>query len=148
MRILAQLQQDAALSNQALAERVHVSPATCLRRVRRLREAGFIAATVAILAPEKMGAGLTAILEVTLEQQTAPVLEAFAAHVAGLAEVQQCYQVSSGPDYIVVVQLRDMAHYHALAHTLFVPAVRVRNVRTFFSVKRVKFSTALVLPVP
>lgn len=148
LRILAQMQKDASLSNQDLAERVHVSPATCLRRVRRLREAGFIERTVAVLSPDKLGAPLTTIVEVTLEQQTPALLEAFATHVAGLAEVQQCYQVSSGPDFVLILQLRDMPHYHALVPTLFLPTLRVRNVRTFFGLKRVKASTALQLPVP
>ncbi|MEB0119063.1 winged helix-turn-helix transcriptional regulator, partial [Undibacterium sp. RTI2.2] len=65
-RILQQLQRDASVSNQALAELVHASPPTCLRRVKRLLDEGVIAKQVAILAPEKVGAGLTAIVEITL----------------------------------------------------------------------------------
>lgn len=148
LRILAQLQQDASLSNQDLAERVHVSPATCLRRVRRLREAGYIERTVAQLSPAQLGVPLTTILEVTLEQQTPELQAAFATHVAAMAEVQQCYQVSSGPDFVLILQLRDMAHYHALVPVLFLPALRVRNVRAFFGIRRVKAGVALQLPVP
>jgi DNA-binding Lrp family transcriptional regulator len=62
-RILNQLQRDCALTNQELAERVHVSAPTCLRRVRRLIEAAVIERQVAIVPPEALGAGLTAIVK-------------------------------------------------------------------------------------
>ena len=77
LRVLDLLQQDASLSNQALAERAHVSPATCLRRVRRLVETGVIEKQVAILSPEKLGAGLSALVEITLDRQGAEHLDAF-----------------------------------------------------------------------
>jgi Lrp/AsnC family leucine-responsive transcriptional regulator len=146
LRILAQLQQDASLSNQSLAVRVHVSPATCLRRVRRLVESGVIERTVAILSPSALGAGLTAILEVTLEQQKGEWLDGFEARAQAEAVVQQCYRVSSGPDFVLVVQVADMDAYHALAHRLFTSDAHARNVRTFFSVKRAKFGTQIALP--
>lgn len=147
LRILTQLQRDSALSNQALAEAVHVSPATALRRVRRLVEGGVIERQVALLAPDALGSGvLTAIVEVTLEAQSAAALEAFEALARAEPAVQQCYRVSSGPDFVLIVATPDMAAYHALAGRLSAPAVGMRNVRTFFSVKRVKFGTELPLP--
>lgn len=146
LRILAVLQEDAGLSNQALAERVHVSPPTCLRRVRRLELVGLIERRVAILAPEKLGPGLTAIVEVTLDMQTSEHLQAFEAKVVAELAVQQCYRVSSGPDFVLILQTRDMDAYHQLAHRVFAADANVRNVRTFFSVHRAKFSTRIVLP--
>ena len=75
LQLLAQLQTDAGLSNQALAEQVHTSPPTCLRRVKRLHEAGLIERQIAVLNPEKLSAtlgfGLTAIVEITLDRQDA-----------------------------------------------------------------------------
>ena len=70
-RILQAMQSDSSLTNQELAKRVHASAPTCLRRVRRLTEEGVIEKQVAILAPEKVGAGLTAISEITLDVQSA-----------------------------------------------------------------------------
>src|SRR5574341_1295979 len=137
-RILDQLQQDAALSNQALAELVHVSPATCLRRVKRLVEAGVIERRVALLSPEAVGAGLTAIVEITLDHQAAERLAGFEARVAAEPAVQQCYRTSSGPDFVLVVQVRDMEAYHALVQRLFTSDANVRKVKTYFSVKRSK----------
>lgn len=146
LRILDLLQHDAALTNHALAERVHVSPATCLRRVRRLVRAGVIERQVAILSPDHLGAGLTAIIEVTLESQASEQLLAFEARADAAPEVQQCYRVSSGPDFVLILQLPDMSAYQAAVHRLCAGDAQVRNVRTFFSVKRSKFSTAIHLP--
>lgn len=148
--LLGQLQHDASLSNLQLAERVHVSPPTCLRRVKRLWEAGLIAKQVAILHPERLatitGHGLTAIVEITLERQGTEALAAFEQHVAPDAAVQQCYRVSPGPDFCLVVHARDMADYQALSQRLFTAHANVRNVKAFFSIHRSKFGAELPLP--
>jgi Lrp/AsnC family leucine-responsive transcriptional regulator len=144
-RILQTLQVDASLSNQELAERVHASPPTCLRRVNRLRKEGVIAREVAILAPEKLGLGLTAIVEITLDHQASEHQIAFEQLVAKEIAVQQCYRVSPGPDFVVIIQVSDMAAYHALAHRLFATQANVRNVRSFFSINRSKFETLIAI---
>jgi Lrp/AsnC family leucine-responsive transcriptional regulator len=144
-RLLNLLQEDSSLTNQALAERAHISPPTCLRRVRRLREEGFIERQVAILAPEKLNAGLTAIVEISLEHQGAEKQAEFEAHVLNESAVQQCYRVSPGPDFVLIVTIPDMPAYHALVHRLFTAQANVRNVRTFFSVKRTKFAPKVAL---
>ncbi len=144
LRILDQLQTDASISNQTLAQRVHVSPPTALRRVKRLMDAGLIERQIAVLNPERMakllGQGLTAVVEVTLDHQADERLQAFEARVVQDAAVQQCYRVSSGPDFVLIVHARDMAAYQALTQRLFNSDANVRNVKTFFSVKRAKFA--------
>lgn len=144
-RILNQLQHDASLTNQALAERVHASPPTCLRRVRRLTELGVIAKQVAILDPSKLGSTLTAIIEVTLDIQSAEHLQAFEETVLCEPAILQCYRVSTGPDFVLIAHVLDMPAYHALVHRALTAAANVRNVRTFFSVYRSKFDTRLTL---
>ena len=143
MLLLDQLQQDASLTNQVLAERVHTSPPTCLRRVKRLRDAGLIERQIAILSTDKLapllGHGLTAIVEITLDRQDAQSLEVFEARVALDDAVQQCYRVSPGPDFVLIVFARDMPAYLALSQRLFSADANVRNVKAFFSVKRSKF---------
>ena len=144
-RILLQLQQDCAISNHELAARVHASPPTCLRRVKRLSDEGVIARQVALLAPEKLGSSLTAIVEITLDLQASEKLSAFEALVAADIAVQQCYRVSPGPDFVLVIQVADMAAYHALAHRLFAGHSNIRNVRSFFSIFRSKFETRIAI---
>jgi Lrp/AsnC family leucine-responsive transcriptional regulator len=149
LRLLDQLQRDASLSNQALAELAHVSPPTCLRRVKRLQEAGLIERQIAVLSLEKMAAtlghGLSAITEITLDRQGAEELAAFEARAVQDEAVQQCYRVSPGPDFVLVLHVRDMPAYLALAQRLFTSDANVRNVKAFFSVKRAKFEPKLPL---
>ena len=142
-RILEQLQEDSSLTNQDLAARVHASPPTCLRRVRRLVEEGVIDRQVAILAAEKLGSTLTAIVEITLDVQAAESLDAFEQSMLTEHAVLQCYRVSPGPDFVVIAQVKDMPAYHALVHRAFTAQANVRNVRTFFSVHRAKFETRI-----
>ncbi|OYU26297.1 MAG: AsnC family transcriptional regulator [Burkholderiales bacterium PBB2] len=146
LRILELLQHDASLSNQDLAQQAHVSPATCLRRVKRLLDHGIIERRVALLSAEKLGAGLRAIVEITLDRQGAEHLQAFEARVLGEAAVQQCYQVSPGPDFVLILQVPDMAAYQALVLRLFTQDANVRNVKAFFSVRRGKFEPRIALP--
>lgn len=150
LALLAQLQEDSSLSNQALAERVHISPATCLRRVKRLRDSGLVQREAAILDPQRLAAtlghGLEAVVEVSLDRQGHAEQEAFEARVVQDDAVQQCYRVSPGPDFILVVYARDMPDYLALAQRLFTSDANVRNVKAFFSVKRAKFRPRIPLP--
>ncbi|HTN48924.1 MAG TPA: Lrp/AsnC family transcriptional regulator [Burkholderiaceae bacterium] len=144
-RLLGLLQMDNALTNQELAARAHVSPATCLRRIRRLVADGVIERQMAILSPDRLGAGLTAILEVTLDVQSAEALSAFEMTAESEGAVQQCYRVSSGPDFVLVVYVADMPAYHAFVHRALTAERNVRNVRSFFSVRRSKFAPVLPL---
>ena len=145
-KILDALQTDASLTNQALAERVHVSPATCLRRVKALVDAGVIERRVALLSQDRLGRGLTAIVEVALDRQGAEALAAFEARAVADSAVRQCHRVSPGPDFILVVEVADMAAYDALVERLFTQDANVRNVKAFFSVRRAKFETRIELP--
>ncbi|MGE5651162.1 MAG: Lrp/AsnC family transcriptional regulator [Bacillota bacterium] len=144
-RILNALQADASQTNNELAASVHASAPTCLRRVKRMVDAGVIQRQVAIVAPEKVGAGLTALVEITLDHQAAERMVEFEALVAAEPAVLQCYRVSPGPDFVLVVQVADMPAYHALAHRLFASHANVRNVRSFFSIHRSKFETRIPL---
>lgn len=139
LRLLDLLQTDASLSNQALAEAAGTSPATALRRVRRLMEAGVIERRVALLNPAALGAGLTALVEITLDRQGAEHLDAFEARAVAETAVQQCWRVSPGPDFVLVLWVADMPAYQALVQRLFTQDANVRNVKAYFSVKRVKF---------
>ncbi|MEJ5991498.1 Lrp/AsnC family transcriptional regulator [Ramlibacter sp. PS3R-8] len=150
LAILAQLQDDSSLSNLDLARKVHISPATCLRRVKRLWDAGLIEGEVALLSRERLAAtlghGLEAVVEVSLDRQGSEEQETFEARVVADDAVQQCYRVSPGPDFILVVYARDMPDYLALAQRLFTSDANVRNVKAFFSVRRAKFRPRIALP--
>lgn len=144
-RLLDLLQADCALTNDELANRAHVSPATSLRRVRRLVEAGVIERRIAIVNAQVVGSGVNVIVEVSLENQSAEALDAFERNVAATVEIQQCYRVASGPDFVLIVFVPDMAAYHAFAHRVLTAQANVRNVRSFFAVKRSKFEPRVPL---
>ena len=146
--ILSSLQDDASLTNQALAQRVGISAATGLRRVARLVKAGIIERRVAILAADKLGPSLTAIVELSLDRQSAEALTAFEARAVAEAAVQQCHRVSPGPDFVLTVQVADMEAYHALVQRLFTADANVRNVKAYFSIHRAKYETRIALPLP
>jgi len=146
LRLLHQLQTDAGRSNLDLAHAAHVSPATSLRRVRRLEDAGVIERTVAVLSPEKLGHGLTAIIEVTLDHQSQEKLAEFESRAVAEPRVQQCYRTQGGPDFVLIAQTADMAAYQALTQRLLNQDANVRNVRAFFSVHRAKCGMEVALP--
>ena len=149
IKLLELLQTDACQSNQSLAEKVHISPPTCLRRIKALVESGLIERQIAILNVNKLasiqGYGLTALVEITLDRQGAEHLEAFEARVIQDPAVQQCYRVSPGPDFCLIVYCTDMPAYLALANRLFTQDANVRNVKAFFSTKRAKFQLKIDL---
>ena len=149
IKLLNAMQADTSLSNQALAEMVHISPPTCLRRIKRLKDAGLIEREIALLNPDKLalitGHGLTAIVEITLDRQGDEHLSAFEQRISAEVAVQQCYRVSPGPDFVLIVHVLDMPSYLALSQRLFTSDANVRNLKAFFSVKRSKFEPKVLL---
>lgn len=149
LQLLELLQNDSSRSNLDLAALVHVSPPTCLRRVKRLRDLGLIEREIAVLSVDKLSAvvghGLCAIVEITMDRQDSAALETFEARVIADEAVQQCYRVSPGPDFCLVVHAAHMPDYLALVQRLFTADANVRNVKTFFSIKRSKFGARVPL---
>ena len=115
--------------------------------MRRLQESGLIERQVALLQPDRLAAlqghGLSAIVEVSLDRQGAEHLDAFQARAIADDAVQQCWRVSPGPDFVLVVHTRDMPAYLALSQRLFTQDANVRNVKVFFATQRAKFETKL-----
>ena len=150
LQLLAILQADASISNIALADKLRISAPTCLRRTKRLQQEGWIEKQVAILSSDKMGQlmghNVTALIEVSLDKQGEELLQAFETRAIQEAAVQQCWRVSPGPDFMLVVQVPDMPSYLAFTQRLLTQDANVRNVKAFFSVKRAKFGTEIPLP--
>ncbi len=150
LQLLAILQADASISNIALADKLRISAPTCLRRTKRLQQEGWIEKQVAILSSDKMGRlmghNVTALIEVSLDKQGEELLHAFETRAIQEAAVQQCWRVSPGPDFMLVVQVPDMPSYLAFTQKLLTQDANVRNVKAFFSVKRAKFGTEIPLP--
>lgn len=145
IRILGQLQEDASLTNVELAARVGLSPSPCLARVRALEEAGIIVRRVALLDPHMLGANVSVFIQVTLEKQTEALLEVFESTVARFPEVMECYLMTGDSDYLLRVVVRNtVALQHFIVDRL-AKTKGVANIRSSFSLKQVKYKTALPL---
>lgn len=146
LRLLGILQRDAGLSNQDLAVRAHVSPATSLRRVRRMSELGVIWRQVALLDADRIGPHLQVVCEVVLDRQGQEHADAFEQRAVAHGAIQQCYRVSPGPDFVLMAVSRDLPAWTQVVAELFTQDANVRNVKTFFVLRRAKFETAIPLP--
>jgi DNA-binding Lrp family transcriptional regulator len=148
-QLLDLLQHDCQLSIQQLAERTGSSGTTCHRRIKTLEAAGYIERRAAILSFDKLKAaglvGLQALVEVTLEPQTAENMARFQAAAVADAAVQACWRTASGPDFMLLLVVPDMAGYQVVAQRLFTHGLCVRNVRTFFATERAKFMPGVPL---
>ncbi|MDM9560356.1 MULTISPECIES: Lrp/AsnC family transcriptional regulator [Bordetella] len=147
-RILAELQRDGRLSNQELADRVSLSPSPCLRRVRRLEERGFIKRYVALVDAEKVGLGLLAYVTIRLNKHVggshAPMGE-FARDVQRWPEVVECYAMSGDMDYLLRVQVADLAHFSRFAMDTLMRHPAVVDMKSFFALQQIKETTELRL---
>ncbi len=144
-RILNLLQRDSRLSNQTLAERVGLSPPACLRRVRRLREAGVIMAEVALVNPDAVGHPLNIIVEVEMVRDQLDIYERFSRKMQAAPEVMQCYQVTGEVDFLLVVLVPDMQAYEAFVRRELASDPHLSKFRTLISLRREKFQTAIDL---
>ena len=144
-RILEQLQSDGRLSNQELAERVALSPSPCLRRVRALERAGVIRNYAAIVDPLQVGLGLLAYVTVKLEKRGKMPVDQFTRAAQSWAEVVACYAMTGDMDYLMRVQVEDLAHYSRFIMDKLLKQPGVIDIRTNFVLDRVKETTALPL---
>jgi Lrp/AsnC family transcriptional regulator, leucine-responsive regulatory protein len=156
-RILAILQENGRLSNQEIAERVNLSPSPCLRRIRRLEESGVIRGYVALLDAQKLGLDLLAYVNVRLEKRGglaaaregpagragATHAELFRAAVQTWPEVVACHAMTGDMDFLLRVQVEDMAHFSRFVQDQLLHHPSVIDVKSSFSLDTYKETTAL-----
>lgn len=142
-KLLNLLQQDNQTPTRALADKVHVSQPTCLRRIRDLRQAGIISADVALIDPFALGYGMLAFLEITLINQSDEQMQEFELRMSKEAEVMQCYFVSGDYDYFVIAHVLDMDAYYQFVRRAISGSGNVRHFQSRFPMKRAKFATRI-----
>lgn len=111
--ILDLLQKDSNITNLVLSERVGLSPAPCLRRVKAMEEAGIIKQYVALIDQKKIGLNLEFSVEIRLKSQTREFMEGFERRIAQIPEIIECCLVSGEWDYSLRVVAADLEEYHA-----------------------------------
>ncbi|MEH6640382.1 Lrp/AsnC family transcriptional regulator [Vreelandella glaciei] len=136
-RILKLLQDDATLSNVALAEQVNLSPAACLRRVERLKRDGVISRVVAHLDPEQLQAGMVVLIGVVLDRSTPESFAAFEEAAQKVSGCMECHVVTGEFDYFMLVRTRDSQSFNKLhaEQLLYLPGVR--QIRSFMGLRQV-----------
>ena len=156
-KILAILQADGRASNQDVADQVSLSPSPCLRRIKRLEEAGVIRQYVALLDPVQIGLGLLAYVNVRLEKHSEGANAAgakrtsssphadFAASVEDWPEVVACYAMTGEMDYLLRVHVEDMEHFSRFMMKTLLIHPSVADVKSSFALQRIKDTTALPL---
>ena len=144
-KILAELQQNARLSNSDLAVRAGISPSPCWRRVRRLEESRVIERYVTLLDPGRLGLRVSVFVQVSLATQVESALEIFEKAILARPEVMECYLMTGNADYLLRVVAADLAAYERflMDHLTRIPVVS--NIRSSFALRSVKYRTDLPL---
>ncbi len=142
--ILRELQRDATLSVDELAERVHLSRNACWRRVKALEEAGVITGRVALIAPRKVNAGLTVLILIRTSQHTEDWSERFRDVVATIPEIVGAYRTAGDLDYILKARVPDVEAYDGLYKRL-IARIPLGDVSASFVMEAMKETTEVPL---
>ena len=141
--ILDQLQQDGKLSNVELAQRVHLSPSACLRRVKQLEESGVIAQYAALLNPKAVGQHGTSFTIINLESMTTALLEAFEQAVRDEPQILDCYYLTGSNDYMIRFTYRDAEDLERFHTQVLMRLPGVERSNSMLVLRTVKKTTAL-----
>jgi Lrp/AsnC family transcriptional regulator, leucine-responsive regulatory protein len=145
-KILGELQREGDISNVELARRVHLSPSPCLARVKALEAAGVISRYVALVNASAMGLGLNVFINISLKTQSKQALADFEQRIAEHDEVMECYLMTGDSDYLIRVAVADMAALERFILDQLTPIPGLEKIRTSFTLKQVRYKTALPLP--
>lgn len=144
-RILEILQRNADVTNAELAKQVHMSPSSCLRRVKRLEDRGVITRRVALVDPEKVGRGLTSIIHVVLDKHGRAHMQDFIRRLQDEPAVQHAYGVTGEADVVLILRLRDMKECARINERLFDNDPNVIRFHTHFAMQSYKDDIAVSL---
>lgn len=144
-RILTAIQYNNRLTAEALSSKVGLSPDACRKRLSKLRKDGIIESDIAILNPEKLGRGLTLIVEVTLGSERPEQIDHFRSRMQNAPEVMQCYYVTGNADFVLILTARDMPDFEAFTRRHFFDEDNIARFKTSVVMNRVKTGFALPL---
>lgn len=143
--ILRELQDDGRLTNVELAQRVHLSPSACLRRVKQLEDSGVIARYVALLNPKAVGQHGISFTIINLESMNTPLLEAFEQAVRAEPQVLDCYYVAGSNDYLIRFAYRDAEDLERFHTQVLMRLPGVARSNSMLVLRTVKKTTALAV---
>ena len=141
--LLQALQRNNLMTQYELSEVAGLSPASCMRRVKWLRDNKIILRDISLVAPETFGRRLTAIVHVTLTQKRLDILDNFKKLIRSTPEILQCYHVTGESDFVFTIAVADMAEYDDFVKMFFTKNQDVRDYVSMFVLSKVKFETAM-----
>ena len=147
LKILWELQNDGSLANVELARRVHLSPSSCLSRVRALEANGVINRYVAIANPAALGLDLNVFISISLKTQSKAALAEFEQRISEHDEVMECYLMTGDSDYLIRVAVANIEALEKFILEQLTPIPGIEKIRSGFALKQVRYKTALPLPV-
>jgi Lrp/AsnC family leucine-responsive transcriptional regulator len=145
-KLLKHLQRDGRTSISQLAREVNLTVTPTLERVRRLEAAGYIEGYIARLSPRKLGLGLLAYVEVSLDRTTPDAFERFKQVMLAQDEVMECHMVAGGFDYLLKVRVTDMDAYRRFLGDRIASVRGVQQTHTYFVMEEVKSTHTIVVP--
>lgn len=141
--LLRLLQQDARMTNTALAARVNLSESACLRRVRALEESGLIEGYTALVDQQRAGFAVSVFVNITLDRQSQTGLEAFESAVRRIPEVMECYLMTGEHDYLLRLVVSDLADFERIHNQHLTRLPSVARVHSSFAMRTVTRSRTL-----
>lgn len=148
LALLALLQGDARLSVVELGERVGLSASPCLRRLRRLEEIGAVEAYRAVLDRAAVGLALTAFVELKVDRQARDNPDLLAERLVAIPQVVACHMISGAADFLLEIVVADLPAYERLLSERLLTLPMIADIRTSFSLRRIRSEGALPLPEP
>jgi Lrp/AsnC family transcriptional regulator, leucine-responsive regulatory protein len=147
-KILSLLQEDGRMSLAKLSDAVGLSPSPCLRRVRRLEEAGIIARYVAVLDQRRVGVPVSVFASIKLERQQEEALNRFAKAVARWPEVLECYLMTGPRDYLLRIVVEDLPAYERFLKQKLTRLSGIASIESSFALEQVKYTNVLPIGAP
>lgn len=143
LQILRELQLDARLSNQELAQRVNLSPSPCLRRVRRLEQAGMIRGYTAIVDQQRYGLPITVFIRIALERHDTQTVSEFERRIRDIDEIMDCFLMTGQRDYLLRVVASSLEDYEKFVRETIHTIPGIASIDTSFAYGVVKHALAL-----
>jgi len=141
-KILHLLQQDASMTIKDLAEKVHLSPTPCWKRIQRMEDNGVIRSRVALLNPDKVDADVTVFLAIKTNKHNAEWSQKFASVMSSFPEIVEIYRMSGEVDYLVRIVVPDIPAYDALYKSI-ISKIDLSDMTSMFAMEQMKYTTAL-----
>lgn len=145
IKLLSYLQQDSKMSQRQLSEAVNLSPSAVNRRVAALEAAGVITSSVCVVDPDAVGRPITILVEIQLENERLDLLDAVKKRFVSCPQVQQVYYVTGDFDFMLIINVKDMAEYERLTRELFFVSGNIKTFKTYVAMQRLKTSFAIPL---